>query len=636
MTASDFAQTIKDGEALGVRREETYNNLKAKGYRIEGEPGDFLSPAKSGGVFNYWADVLKNGAKELGAVVKFGGEVVTRPQKALEFGRDIIKGGASLAVGAGENLYEAVTGNDVPTFNTDGTMTYSDKGTQEQRIASGVGDSIVAAAKDPLGTFKDHPLSTLSVVAPAGSSLLGRVSTLSKAGTLGEAGSGLAGLAESAGFGRTASVLSTAGKVSAALDPVNAGVQAITKGPGIATRYGKGLLGATTGAGDEAVKIAAQAHSIDGAFYQGMRGDVLEQGRILAEDSRKAITALKMQRSKQYLKTKEALTNIMEPLSGEPIYSKLSKTMKEFGISNTEKEILDSMIGMSDEQATAALNSMMKVGDGKLSPLVKAGIGEGPTASKISKAINYVENWDDFTPASLDNLQQALTTIGAKPGTREFVFIDKLKKGVQAVVKEKYPEYTKLLSDYTDASGFIDEIEGAIGAGNRADVEKVVLKMSQTMKTGNMRFEIKNSFVKQLEEMTGLPLRERIAGMSLAEYYPRGLAKVGAGLGTAGAVGVGGLSVFTAPSFWMAVGMSSPRVVGEVLGAIGVAKSYIPTVVDALKSVMPFDDVLRMKPAMSSKAQSILPEKSIGLPLSNTLEDSSVIVNTHSPKSPPK
>lgn len=563
LSRQDFAQKIRDGEAVGLTKVQTYQALRDKGYRIEGDPEPLptqqMPEQTSDGFFGYLTDTATSALRELGSVAKGAVHYATNPQEiipdAVSTGRDTLKAIGQTAVGAGQNIYESVTGNQAPQYNPDGTVSYPQGGTQEQQVANAIGGGIKQAVTNPLETFKNHPLQTLSTVAPIAGGVL-----------------------KGAGFAK-------AGNAVSYLDPVKAVTQGVPKAAKGLSQYGKEGIGTLTGAGGGAVDVASTPKAPGGAFYEGMRGDPLDQARQLADDAQKGIKILKEKRAADYLKTSEALKSITEPLDDVPVKNLLGKTMDEFSIGKGEKDLLNSIKNMSDEQSIQHLQKIISEApdNGTLSPLVKAGLGEGPTAKKIAKAIEYTEGWEDFTPKGLDKLQQSLSSIEVKPGTREAAFITKIKKGVQQVVKDKYPEYEKMLADYSDASNNIDELQAAIGARDRAGIETSVRKISQSLKTGNQGFQVRQGLIREMEKATGVKLSERAAGMAFNSAYPRGLTGVGT------AVTTGLLSQFMSPMFIMGLAASSPRVVGEVLGALGVGKKYVAPFADKIRSFLPPD-----------------------------------------------
>lgn len=567
MSEMDFRQKLRDGETMGIPREVTYSSLKQQGYEIQNEPGTQPTPENSGGILGYLGATTKSALRELGSAAQFVGHYATNPGSILPDAantvKDTVKLGAQTIVGAGENIYQGLTGNKVPqfapggSFGNPGDISYPQNGTQEQQVANAVGKNVSYVATHPLQTFRDHPLQTLMTVAPIAS----------------------------AGF--KAAGMTKAANVAHWADPttwMTEGVPMAAKGIG---KAGTEALGKMTGAGGGAPEIAANVDSLQSPFFQGMRGDPLEQAKVLANDAQQGFDILKAKRSEEYLKTNEAMRAITEPIDPAPVQKVLGDTMKEFRIGSDQKDLLDSLRGMTDQQATEHLQSLMRqpsvpTGQESLSPLVKAGLGEGPTASKISTAIGYVERWDDYTPDGLDRLQKALSSIDPKPGTPESAFITKVKRGVQGVVKDNYPEYEKMLSGYREASNQIEELQSAIGNLDRQSIETTVRKMSQSMKTGNQGFEIRNALLDQMEQATGISLRERIAGMTLNKAMPRGLAGVGAGLGTAAVA-----AKLVSPTFLIGLAMSSPRVVGEVLGNLGVAKASIAPAMLKIRSILP-------------------------------------------------
>jgi hypothetical protein len=179
-------------------------------------------------------------------------------------------------------------------------------------------------------------------------------------------------------------------------------------------------------------------------------------------------------------------------------------------------------------------------------------------------------------------LQKSLASIDPKAGTREAAFVTKLKRGVQQVVKDKYPEYDKMLSSYHEASNDIEDLQSAIGNLDRNSIETTVRKISQSMNTGNQGHQVRNAVLAELEQATGLKIRARVAGMAMNQVMPRGLAGVGAGVGAVAVVGQ-----LISPTFLIGLAMSSPRVVGEVLGAIGVSKKMIVPIYQRLREIAP-------------------------------------------------
>lgn len=553
MTTSQFQQKLRDGEVLGISRATTYQALKAKGYVIEGEPAaPAPTPATHGGIIGYFGATMQNALKELGGLAKGTAHYATNPGDILPAARDTVAGLTRTAAGLGESFVEGVTGQQIPQYNPDGTTTTTTL-TDNQQTAKTVMDSASNAVQHPAETFKEHPLSTLSMVAPV------------------------------AGAGAKAAGLSKVAKVAELADPVQWATKGIPAAARLSSKVGEQALGKMTGAGAGAVEMASKADSP--AFIEGMRADPLQQARQLASDAQQGLDLLKKKRSTEYLKTNEAMRSITTPMDNTPVQKLLHDTMAEFRIGDTEKGVLDKMRGLSDADSEQFLRNMMnQPAETSLSPLVKAGIGDGPAAKKISTAIEYAEKWDDYTPDGLDRLQKALSALDPKPGTQESAFITKIKRGVQQVVKDQYPEYDKLLSRYHEASNDIEELQSAIGKVDRQSIETTVRKIAQSMKTGNQGFEIRNAVLQELEQATGVRIRERAAGMALNQVMPRGLAGVGAGIGTAAVIGQ-----LISPTFLIALAASSPRVVGEVLSLLGVGKKYLAPVTAKLREIVPPD-----------------------------------------------
>lgn len=588
LSSQDFSQRLRDNESIGVSREKTYSDLKSQGYIIEGEPNDsYVRPAQKGGLFNYLSDVVKNGTKEFIGGAKIITEGLASPiestKKVAGLGKDILTLGGNVAVGAGQNLYEAVTGSKPPIYNPDGTITYPEQsiyeniesgGTPSQRIATGLSRQALGAVYDIEGdkgftlpeTFRERPLSTLSVVAPLGAGSLSRASGLAKAG----------------GMVETASALQKASTAVSYLDPVTGTIKVVQKAPSVFGGVTKGLIGAQTGAGAGAIDEALKATSKEGDFFKSLRDpDIKRQAIEIRDETSRGLSILRQRKMAEYKKTQEGLRSITETVDPNDIYTILQKNLDEFGITKQDDlQYLNDIQYMDDAQSATYLQNLMEQKVGTLPPLVEAGIGNTTSANKIAKSINYVESWSDFTPDGIDRLKKSLNTIGSKVGTVEGKFISNITGKLKKTIETKYPEYSKMMKDYSDASDFIDEITSSIGDIDTKSLEQTLRKMSQAMKTDNQGFAIRNALLGEIEKATGVQLRQKVAGVALSSMYPRGLAGVQTGFSA--------LATYVyAPQLIPALALSIPRVAGEVLGAIGVAKNKIGTVIDKLRDTVP-------------------------------------------------
>ena len=118
------------------------------------------------------------------------------------------------------------------------------------------------------------------------------------------------------------------------------------------------------------------------------------------------------------------------------------------------------------------------------------------------------------------------------------------------------------MSDYTEASETLKEIEKALSLNNRASADTAIRKLqSLTRNNVNTNYGNRLSLAQQLEAEGGKPFLNALSGQALSSPTARGLA---GGVETAT-----GIASFTNPAFLFALPLQTPRLVGESAYALG-------------------------------------------------------------------
>ena len=317
---------------------------------------------------------------------------------------------------------------------------------------------------------------------------------------------------------------------------------ALTARAGAAAVRGAGavapsMLGATTGAGREAISQAYQAGREGGArgaqFVENLRGqapmtDVLEAAKQNLEQ-------VKIDRGNVY---RANIQNI-----------KGDKTVLTFsGIDNALKQAEDKVT-------------------------FKGQIKDQEAAAKLAEANQYIQNWkslnpaDYHTPEGIDALKQQVGQIlnTVKPNTPADMVVKGVYNSIKNEINKQAPTYSKTMQAYSEATDQIREIERALSLGNKASADTAMRKLQSLMRNNaQTNYGQRLQLAQQLEQQGGQQMMPALAGQALSELTPRGIQRATAPLGGIGLYSVGGM-----PAAAAGAAMSSPRVVGEAAYGTG-------------------------------------------------------------------
>lgn len=323
-----------------------------------------------------------------------------------------------------------------------------------------------------------------------------------------------------------------------------------------AARVAGETLGKTTGAGFGVIKEALEATVAGGAkakaFRQGLRGKVTPEQ--ITEEAKAGLQEIIGQRRSAYQQQLSTLAENTKQFDTTPVMDKFTSKLSDFGVVATDEGL-----------------------DFSRSP------GLGRYKKDVEDLVNVVENWGtkegDLTITGIDKLKQTIDDfkIGSQESKRFDSFVTDLRKEAQGLIMDQ-PGYKKLVDDYAASSDVIEDIQKGLSLGDKAMVETSFKKLTTALRQNN---DFRAQFVKELDEATGGELLSKISGQQLSELFPRGLSGVLAPLAGGGALATG---VGVGPIMAAAL-TTSPRVVGEIIQALGWTGEKANKIIKALSPV---------------------------------------------------
>lgn len=333
----------------------------------------------------------------------------------------------------------------------------------------------------------------------------------------------------------------TMGKVGAMVDPLTQTGNALklaAKGTEIGASTG---LGATTGAGTEAIRAAGRAGREGGdaatAFTENMRGKVPVED--IVDTAKSALEGIRKERADAYKAGKADLSK--------------DKTVLDFND-------IDAKVGKASEVGTYK------------------GQTTEPKAVAITKEMtDSIDAWKQLdpaefhTPEGLDALKRRLGNIrdATQHGSPERVAADRVYRAVRDEVAAQAPGYAKMMADYGQATDRLKEVTRTFSLGEKATGNTAVGKLQSATRDGaNTNWRNRGELLNELAQHEPT-LPYAISGQATNALIPRGLgARVGA-------MTAAPINAFTLPLF-------SPRIVGETVYLGGKAVGGIEDVANAL------------------------------------------------------
>ena len=209
----------------------------------------------------------------------------------------------------------------------------------------------------------------------------------------------------------------------------------------------------------------------------------------------------------------------------------------------------------------------------------------------------FGENAKDTTPIGLDSLKRAFGDLYSNSsGVRAFT--QSMKDSVRTTLNKNVPEYETMTKGYNTASNLLNDIKSATSLGGKANADTVFTKVTNALKSDK---EFRLQMLNELENGAGVKLTDALAGHNLSKWIPSGI--TGRAIDVSTAVGIL-YNVFN-PAMIPALMSTSPRIVGEFLNGLGVAKQYVAPIVSAINKLPEISQNINVKDLKSKAGLSI-------------------------------
>ena len=354
-------------------------------------------------------------------------------------------------------------------------------------------------ATDPVGAMGD-----LSTLLGGGAALAGRIPMA----------------------GKVASTLSTASDIT---NPITLAGKGVSKTADMASALVKGTLGLKTGVGTEPITQAVKAgREGNQTFVENMRGTV-PMMQVL-DDAKSNLAKMNLDKQAEY---RSGMVNI-----------KNDKTQLDF--TGIDQAIADA------QKYSSYKGKVVNQGAADVLTDIKAKVDDW----KSSDPAQY------HTPEGIDKLKQSIWESIEKLPRESKTAYSAAKEVYDSVKKEiskQAPEYSKVMSDYSQSSDKIKEIERALSLGDKASADTAMRKLQSLMRNNvNTNYGNRLDMARELERAGGNEMMPALAGQAMSSKLPRGLQSATNIPSSYIAYGVGGPALAAADLM-----ASSPRLVGE-------------------------------------------------------------------------
>lgn len=235
--------------------------------------------------------------------------------------------------------------------------------------------------------------------------------------------------------------------------------------------------------------------------------------------------------------------------------------------------------------------------DGSLN-FSKSDLRTAPQAmTKVQEAYDEITNFSSLgktTVSELDTTRQAVANIILKGEDRSANKANALITSAVDLVRKsgsKVKGYRQMLKKFTIDSEFLESLTKDLSANEKRTVDQTFRRMVTALRTGN---EQRMKLVQELDNLTDGFVTAKIAGQQLSEPLSRGLiGTIVAGSLLGNTLDNPELILGTAPFLLFA----SPRVIGETINALGLAKVKSDALISAFKEGQKvLQDIVQVRP----------------------------------------
>ena len=465
-----------------------------------------------------WGETLVSGVEAFPrstvGVVSDVYEAVTSP---VETGKSIIK----LLSGGLQNML----GDNISNFvNEKGQLIGLGDDSSDRELASAFGKFYT----DKYGSEE----SIKNAIATDPASVLGDAATLIMGG-----GGAVSKLGKISKTPKMAQAGQTLSKTAQYVDPLSLTAKAIGGTGYLGSQALKHTAGVSSGVGNVPLEQAYQAGlkggEIQKMFLSNLKGDVpMDQALQIAKDN---LDKMKIQKQDQYKQNQKKWKGDKHQLSFDDIDASLAKADNIVGFKGQ----------MVDPVATKALDEI----------------------KKIINQWKKLEPSEFHTPEGIDALKQAVwSKVESIPfENRKASAVGKnVYHSIKNTIAKQSPSYAKAMKDYTESSEMINEIQRALSLGDKASIDTSLRKLQSLMRDNvSTNYGNRQKLADELQQAGGEEFMPALAGQTLKQVEPRGVARATT-LPTAG-----GAALYDPLAGVTALGMSSPRLTGEMSNLAG-------------------------------------------------------------------
>ncbi len=314
---------------------------------------------------------------------------------------------------------------------------------------------------------------------------------------------------------------------------------------------GSQILGAETGAGASSIKTALSGGE---QFRAAMRGQITPEETV--NQLQDAFNTIKETRATEYRGKLVGIEKQIGSLDISPIQNELNIQLKNFRV----KEV-DAQGKLDFSRSTISFDKSAQADVQHIYDTMK----------------DYGTVAGDRTPIAVDSLKRAFGDLYS-PSSNVRAFTTAMKNSARDILNKNVPGYEAMTKGYSTASNLLNEIRSATSLGGKANADTVFTKVTTALKADK---EFRLQMLNELENGAGVKLIDALAGHNLSKWIPTGL--IGKGIDISTAYGI--IAHVFNPSMIPLLLSTSPRLVGEFLGAVGVGKQYVAPILQAINKL---------------------------------------------------
>jgi hypothetical protein len=188
-------------------------------------------------------------------------------------------------------------------------------------------------------------------------------------------------------------------------------------------------------------------------------------------------------------------------------------------------------------------------------------------AENIAKAEQAVNDWKNLSPAEY-HTPEGMDALKKKIGgiLEEIPFEQKTARkavgdiytSIKQSIADQAPVYDKVMKNYSEGVELASELKKALNLGEKSSYDSALRRLQSIMRDDvSTNYGNRVDYGKMLQDASGKPIMEQLAGQSLSSVMPRGLQKL-----LPSATG-GGAIAASNPWLLATLPLQSPRVMGE-------------------------------------------------------------------------